>query len=63
MATILVQSARKAPFGLHEVGLDAAFGPLNVGVVEVLSGPNGSYPPTGQHRGPRRLDYARRQFL
>ena len=63
MATVLVQSARKAPFGLHEVGLDVTFGPLNVGVVEVLSGPNGSDPPMGQRRGPQRLEYARRQFL
>jgi hypothetical protein len=58
-----IQLARNAQFRLHEVGLDVTFGPLNVGVVEVLSGPNGSDPPTGQHRGPRRPDYARRQFL
>ena len=44
-------------------GLDAAFGPLNVGVLEVLGGPNGSDPPMGQRRGPQRLEYARRQFL
>ena len=63
MTTVLVPSARNAQFRVHEVGLDAAFGPLNVGVVEVLSGPNGSDPPMGQRRGPQRLEYARRQFL
>ena len=36
MATVLVQSARNTQFGLHEVGLDVTFGPLNFGVVEAL---------------------------
>ena len=47
VATVLVQSARNAQFGLHEVGLNVTFGPLNVGVVEILSGPAGPDPPVG----------------
>ena len=47
--------------GLH---VTVTFAPLiDVIVVEVLGSPGGSDHPVGQHRGPHRLDYARRQFL
>ena len=60
---------RRAPFTtsrLHEVGLDVTFGPLNVGVVGFLSGPDGSDPPAGQPgriEAPNGRTHPRRQLL